>query len=51
MKEAYINAKILDPEKNKEFVGDIIIEKSLGNLQLSALRKDFYPKVKLLLND
>ena len=27
MKEAYINAKILDPEKNKEFIGDIIIEK------------------------
>lgn len=26
-------------------------EKSLGNLQLSPLRKDFYPKVKLLLND
>ena len=27
MKEAYINATILDPEKNKEFIGDIIIEK------------------------
>ena len=27
MKEAYINGKILDPEKNKEFIGDIIIEK------------------------
>ncbi len=27
MKEAYINAKILDPEKNKEYLGDIIIEK------------------------
>tara|TARA_B100000949_G_scaffold235426_1_gene258601 strand:+ start:104 stop:664 length:561 start_codon:yes stop_codon:yes gene_type:complete len=26
-------------------------EKLLGNLQLSPLRKDFYPKVKLLLND
>ena len=27
MKEAFINATILDPEKNKEFLGDIIIEK------------------------
>ena len=27
MKDAYINAKILDPEKNKEFIGDIIVEK------------------------
>ena len=27
MKEAYINGKIIDPEKNKEFVGDIVIEK------------------------
>jgi len=27
MKEAYINAKILDPEKNEEYVGDIVIEK------------------------
>ena len=27
MKEAYINAKILHPDKNKEFIGDIIIEK------------------------
>ena len=27
MKEAYINATILDTEKNKEFIGDIIIEK------------------------
>ena len=27
MKEAYINAKILDPEKSKEYLGDIIIEK------------------------
>ena len=27
MKEAYINAKILDPEKNKEFIGDIVVEK------------------------
>ena len=28
MKEAYINAKILDPEKSKEYLGDIIIEKT-----------------------
>ena len=28
MKDAYINAKILDPEKNKEFIGDIIVEKN-----------------------
>ena len=28
MKEAYINAKILDPEKSKEYLGDIIIEKN-----------------------
>ena len=27
MKEAYINGRIIDPEKNKEFVGDIVIEK------------------------
>ena len=27
MKESYINAKILDPEKNEEYVGDIVIEK------------------------
>ena len=27
MKEAYVNATILDPENNKEFVGDIIIKK------------------------
>ena len=27
MKEAFINAKIIDPKKDKEFIGDIIIEK------------------------
>ncbi len=27
MKEAFINATILDPSKNKEFIGDVIIEK------------------------
>ena len=46
MKEAYINAKILDTEKNKEFIGDIVIEKDkIIDIGLNVYKKD-KPKIK-----
>ena len=46
MKEAFINATILDPSKNKEFIGDVIIEKDkidLDNISYTKL-EEIYPK-------
>ena len=41
----------LDTGIDIEVLAALNREKLLGNLQLSPLRNDFYPKVKLLLND
>ena len=38
MKEAFRNAIILDPEKNKHYIGDIIIEKNKPYIDLPRIK-------------
>jgi len=51
MKEAFINATILDPSKNKEFIGDVIIEKDKIVDIGPNLHKKEKPKNYIRIND